>query len=78
MILVPIVEKYSSFTTTELKIADFILNNPQDFLDKTASQLASLTETSPAAIIRFSRKIGFDGYNRTGITPACTGKSPDH
>ncbi len=63
MILVPIVEKYSSFTTTELKIADFILNNPQDFLDKTASQLASLTETSPAAIIRFSRKIGFDGYS---------------
>ena len=63
MILVPIVEKYSSFTSTELKIADFILNNPQEFLDKTASQLAQLTETSPAAIIRFSKKIGFDGFS---------------
>ena len=63
MILVPIVEKYSSFTSTELKIADYILNNPQEFLDKTASQLAQLTETSPAAIIRFSKKIGFDGFS---------------
>lgn len=63
MILVPIVEKYSYFTSTELRIAEYILNNPQQFLNKTASQLADITDTSPAAIVRFAKKIGFEGYS---------------
>lgn len=63
MILVPIVEKYSSFTPNEQKIADYILDNPQQFLDKNIKQLAEITETSPAAMVRFSRKIGFSGFS---------------
>ncbi|MBD5456364.1 MAG: MurR/RpiR family transcriptional regulator [Lachnospiraceae bacterium] len=62
MILVPIVERYSTFTEKEQQIADYILNNPEQALTKTASELAVLTSTSPAAIVRFSRKIGFDSF----------------
>ncbi len=62
MILVPIVERYSTFTEKEQQIADYILNNPEQALTKTASELAHLTSTSPAAIVRFSRKIGFDSF----------------
>ena len=63
MILVPIIEKYSSFTKGEQQIADYILNNPEEALSKTASELASASHTSSAAIVRFSRKIGYDGYS---------------
>lgn len=63
MILVPIVEKYSTFTPTEQSIADYILNNPEQALTKTASELASLSGTSSAAVVRFSRKIGFDSFS---------------
>lgn len=61
MILVPIVEKYNHLTSTEQKIADYILNNPEQALEKTASELAELSGTSPATVIRFSKKIGFIG-----------------
>ena len=63
MILVPIIEKYSSFTKGEQQIADYILYNPEEALSKTASELASASHTSSAAIVRFSRKIGYDGYS---------------
>lgn len=63
MILVPIVEKYSSFTSNEQKIADYILDNPHQFLEKNVKQLASDTETSPATLVRFARKIGFNGFS---------------
>lgn len=63
MILVPIIEKYSSFTEKERQIADYILNNPEDALTKTASEMGALSSTSAAAIVRFSRKIGFNSFS---------------
>ncbi len=62
MILVPVLEHYSAFTETERRIADFILNDPEKALSKTAKEMAELSDTSPAAIVRFSRKIGFDSF----------------
>lgn len=62
MILVPIVEKYSTFTDTEKKIADFILNDPEQALNKNVNQMAQLSDTSPSAISRFSQKIGFESF----------------
>lgn len=63
MILVPILEHYSSFTENERRIADYILNDPERALTKTAKEMAEISETSPAAIVRFSRKIGFDSFS---------------
>ena len=63
MILTPITEKYSSLTQAEKKIADCILNDPEHALMKTASELGEISNTSSAAAIRFSRKIGFDSFS---------------
>lgn len=63
MILVPIVEKYGSFTPKEQQIADYILNNPEQALNKTVGELARLSGTSPAAIVRFSHRIGFESFS---------------
>ena len=50
MILVPIIEKYSSFTKGEQQIADYILNNPEEALSKTASDPFILVVDANTAI----------------------------
>lgn len=67
MILVPIVEKYDSLSSQEQKIADYIMANPQDAINKTASLLSEATGTSPATVVRFARKIGFDSFTEMRI-----------
>ena len=51
----------SSFTATEKRIADYILNNREQALEFTAQKLAEVTNTSAAALIRFSKKLGYMG-----------------
>ena len=56
------IEEYNdSYTTTEKLIADYILQN--DILQDSAQVLGEKTNTSAAAIIRFSKKIGFKGFS---------------
>lgn len=56
------IEEYKdSYTTTEKLIADYILQN--DILQDSAQVLGEKTNTSAAAIIRFSKKIGFKGFS---------------
>lgn len=51
----------SSFTATEKQIAEYILNNREQALEYTAQKLAEVTNTSAAALIRFSKKLGYMG-----------------
>ena len=56
------IEEYNdTYTTTEKLIADYILQN--DILQDSAQVLGEKTNTSAAAIIRFSKKIGFKGFS---------------
>lgn len=48
---------------TEEKIADYILEHRKDILDDTTQSLADKIPTSAAAIIRFSKKIGYSGFS---------------
>ena len=50
-------EYNDSYTATEKLIAEYILEN--DILQDSAQALGEKTNTSAAAIIRFSKKIGF-------------------
>lgn len=43
-------------------IADFLLENYRGLAALSTRQLAKLTYTSSAAIVRFSQKLGFEGY----------------
>ena len=70
MILVPIVEKYGSMTSTEQKIADCILNEPEKTIEMTAAELSELTGTSPATVIRFARKLGFKSLSEMRVSLA--------
>lgn len=51
------------FSYSEKQIARYILNHGEDVLSMSAKQLANVTYTSPATIVRLCRKIGLEGYN---------------
>ena len=51
------------FTERESKIADYIIHNCEKVLDMTTRQLASETYTSATVIVRFVRKLGYQGFN---------------
>lgn len=47
--------------TSERKIAEYILADPHDAVNRTASQLGALTHTSSAAVIRLCKSLGLKG-----------------
>ncbi|MDF2673868.1 MAG: hypothetical protein K0R09_2133 [Clostridiales bacterium] len=60
----------NDFSSSESKIADFIIKNTDMVYNLTASELSSLTDTSPASIIRFSQKLGYEGFKELKISLA--------
>lgn len=53
---------YDSLSKSEKKIADFIICNPQRIIPLYITELANECGASEATIVRFSRKMGFEGY----------------
>ena len=60
----------NNFTDSENKIAKYILGHEDEVYNLTAEELANVTETSPASIIRFSKKIGYSGFQELKISIA--------
>ena len=69
-ILLDIKIKYENLSKTEKKIADYILNNPTDILPLFISELSETCGVSDASIVRFSKKLGFTGYQQLKIAVA--------
>ncbi|WP_332374986.1 MurR/RpiR family transcriptional regulator [Lactococcus cremoris] len=57
-------QNYSNFTTVEKKIADYIFEVGEKMLEKSAQEVASEIGSSSAALVRFSRKLGYDGFSQ--------------
>lgn len=55
-------ERKSSFTESEVALADHILAHATDVTEMSIAELAEKTFTSNATIIRFCRKLGTTGY----------------
>lgn len=55
-------EAQESMTSTESKIAEYIIANKDKIIHWSAQKLADEIKTSPAALIRFSKKVGYKGY----------------
>lgn len=55
-------EASASLTATEQKIADYILENRDETIHASAQTLAESIQTSAAALIRFSQKLGYKGF----------------
>lgn len=50
------------FSETESMIADYMMEHFRELATASVRQLAKSTYTSSAAIVRFSQKLGFEGY----------------
>lgn len=57
-------QNYSNFTTVEQKIADYIFLIGEKILEKSAQEVAQEIGSSSAALVRFSRKLGYDGFSQ--------------
>jgi DNA-binding MurR/RpiR family transcriptional regulator len=53
---------YPDITSTEKRIADFILEKPEEFYKFTIKDLASRTRVSLPTVFRFARRLGFEGF----------------
>lgn len=69
-ILIRIKSLKDDFTTSEAKIAHYILNNTDKIYNLTALELANITKTSAASVIRFSKKVGCTGFQELKISLA--------
>ncbi|NDI34557.1 MurR/RpiR family transcriptional regulator [Chengkuizengella sediminis] len=55
-------EKMSSMSKSQLKVAQFILKNPNHVPFHNVGELARLANVSDATIVRFATFLGFSGY----------------
>lgn len=62
MQLIDQLKQQSDFTTTEKRIAAFILAHPQTLTKIYLKDLAAKTYTSHSAIIRLAQKLGYPGF----------------
>lgn len=53
---------YPSFTKSEKKIAQYILDNYKDIMYLSVTELAELAKVSETTVFRFCRNMGFKGY----------------
>lgn len=66
-VLENIANNYDLMFTAEKKVADYIRSNPESAVDTNVSELAELSDTSEATVIRMCKRIGFDGYYQMKI-----------
>lgn len=61
--VVPIIESvYQDLTNSEKTVADFFINNVDEELDFSASEISKRLHVSEASLTRFAKKCGFSGY----------------
>lgn len=61
---------YSSLSVKERSIADHILANPAEAVHPSIDQLADMIGISESTLVRFVRKLGYNGYQRFRIALA--------
>ncbi|MBP5428697.1 MAG: MurR/RpiR family transcriptional regulator [Clostridia bacterium] len=66
---------YNTLGTAEKKIADWIEQNPGKIISLSIVELAEQCKCSEATIVRFSRKIGLEGYQDLKISLASESKT---
>lgn len=56
-------EAIETATATERQIGEFVLKNRDFVIESSVQELAKAIGVSPAAIVRFSKKVGFKGFS---------------
>ena len=65
-------KEYYKFTSSEKKLADFILANQDGIAYLSISQMAEGAAVAEATVSRFSRRLGYKGYVEFKLTAANT------
>lgn len=68
---------YNSFSKTEKKVADYLLQNSSKVIYMSITEFAENCNAGEATIIRFCRKIGLKGYQEFKLVLAREIVSPD-
>ena len=55
-------ELYPTLTKKQKTIADFLLESPEDICFITLAQLSQCTNATELTILRFCKKLGYDGF----------------
>ena len=61
---------YDAMGKSEKKVADWLLSHPGEVLPYSITELAELAESSEATIVRFSKRLGFSGYQELKLSLA--------
>ena len=61
---------YPSFTKSEKRIADFIIESNSKVIDLTLSELAVMLNVGEATIVRFCRKMKLKGFQELKFLPS--------
>lgn len=62
-----IMDIYSKLKGAERRVADYIIKNPNDIIHLSITELADRCNCGEATIFRFSKKIGYKGYQELKI-----------
>lgn len=62
-----IINNYSKFTDSDKYVAKYILNNHDVALSSTIEELAEHCSVSKSTIIRFTKKLGLDGFSELKV-----------
>ena len=57
-----ILQKYEQLFPAEKKVADYIISNSSDIINLNVAELALLSSTSDATVVRTVKHLGYDGY----------------
>ncbi len=61
---------YDDMGKSEKKVADWLLSHPGEVLPYSITELASLSNSSEATIVRFSKRLGYSGYQELKLSLA--------
>ncbi len=61
---------YDEMGKSEKKVADWLLSHPGEVLPYSITELAALSESSEATIVRFSKRLGYSGYQELKLSLA--------
>ena len=76
--VIPLINtSYTGFTKSEKKVADIVLKDPQSIIYSSITDLSEQCSVGEATILRFCRKLGFNGYQSFKMTLAQSRQKED-
>ncbi len=75
--LLRIKERMSSYTESERRIADYIIDNKDEVIGESSQVVAKKTDTSPSSVVRFSKRLGYVGFTDLKLAIAADKELPE-